>query len=467
MRKQAYITKTSEDPYGSCGFYTNMIEAAFKRGYDSGVKQNVSEISQGDLKKMKLTKLEKSWVLYDVANSAFVLLVSTIIPIYFDYLGDLGGISETQYLAYWSYAASVATLVVAVIGPILGTAADRKNTKKPIFTIMLAIGCIGCAALGFMTDWLMFLVVFVIAKIGYSAANVFYDAMLTDVTTDERMDSVSSQGYAFGYIGSCIPFVIGLLFVLMYESIGITMSTAMAIALWITAIWWFVVSLPLLKNYQQTHYVEATPHAVRATFSQLGHTLIDITKKRSILFFYIAFFFYIDGVYTIIEEATAYGTALGLDSTGLLLALLVTQLVAFPCSIIYGILAKKISPEKLISISIVAYTLITLYAVIFLRVQWQFWILAVCVGMFQGGIQALSRSYFGKIIPPEKSGNYFGVLDICGKGASFLGTLTVGVVTQLTGNFSLGVGALVIFFVLGFIFFQISVKERKKEEMAV
>ena len=415
---------------------------------------------------MKLTKLEKSWILYDVANSAFVLLIATIIPIYFDYLGDLGGLSETQYLAYWSYAASIVTLIVAVIGPILGTAADRKGWKKPIFTAMLLIGCIGCLALGFTAAWLAFMVVFIIAKVGYSASLVFYDSMLTDVTTDERMDYVSSQGYAWGYIGSCIPFIVGLVVVLFYDSIGITMETAMGIALIITAVWWFVMSLPLLKGYKQIHYVEATPGAVKATFVQLGHTFQDIVKTKSILFFYIAFFFYIDGVYTIIDEATAYGTALGLETTGLLLALLVTQLVAFPSSIIYGRLAKKISAERLISISIVAYTCITLYAV-FMTKQWQFWILAVCVGLFQGGIQALSRSYFGKIIPPEKSGNYFGVLDICGKGASFLGTLTVGVVTQLTGKSNLGVGALVIFFAAGFIVFRMSVNERKKEAAAL
>ena len=409
---------------------------------------------------MKFTKLEKSWILYDVANSAFVLLVSTIIPIYFDYLGDLGGLTETQYLAYWSYAASIATIAVAVIGPIFGTAADRKNTKKPIFLVTLLVGCIGCVCLGFSRAWFMFLVIFVITKIGYNAANVFYDAMLTDVTTEERMDKVSSSGYAWGYIGSCIPFAVGLVLMLTYDSIGMTIDTAMGIALWVTAIWWFVMTLPLLRGYKQTHYVEAVPGAVKATFRQLGHTLLDIAKSRSVLFFYIAFFFYIDGVYTIIEEATAYGKALGLDTTGLLLALLVTQFVAFPCSIIYGKLSKKFGAEILIPVSIVAYTCITLYAV-FMTTQKQFWVLAVCVGMFQGGIQALSRSYFGKIIPPEKSGNYFGVLDICGKGASFLGTMTVGVVTQVTGKLNLGVGALVIFFIAGFIFFQLSVKERK------
>lgn len=414
---------------------------------------------------MKLTKLEKSWILYDVANSAFVLLIATILPIYFDYLGELGGLTEVEYLAYWSYAASVVTLVVAFLGPVLGTAADRRDTKRPLFLAMLLIGCIGCVALGFMSGWVIFLMVFVIAKIGYSSANVFYDAMLTDVTTEERMDAVSAQGYAWGYIGSCIPFVIGLVIVLFYDSIGITMQTAMAIALWITAAWWFGMSLPLLKNYRQIHYVDPEPHAVRATFRRLGHTLKEIAGKRSILFFYIAFFFYIDGVYTIIDEATAYGTALGLNTTGLLLALLVTQLVAFPCSILYGKLAKRFRAELLITVSIIAYSCITLYAV-FLTTQTQFWILAVCVGMFQGGIQALSRSYFGKIIPPEKSGNYFGVLDICGKGASFLGTLTVGAVTQITGKSGLGVGALVIFFVLGLIFFRLSVQERAREEAA-
>lgn len=403
--------------------------------------------------KMKLTKMEKAWILYDVGNSAFILLVSTIIPIYFNYLADLANISSSDYLAYWGYAASIATLVVAVIGPVFGTIADTKNLKKKIFTVTLLVGTICCALLGFMTHWLVFLVMFVIAKIGYSSSNVFYDAMLTDVTTEERMDDVSSQGYAWGYIGSCIPFCAGLALVLGGEKIGLSMQMSMTITFIITALWWFLVTLPLLKRYKQVHYVENQGQIIKRSFGRLWNSLKEMRKEKHIFMFLLAFFFYIDGVYTIIEMATAYGESLGLDSTGLLLALLVTQLVAFPFCLIFAKLAKKFSGTKLITVCIVAYFCIAVYAIQLDR-QVEFWILAVCVGMFQGGIQALSRSYFAKIIPAEKSGEYFGLLDICGKGASFIGTTLVSVVSQITNQVNLGVGAIAIIFIIGLILFR-------------
>lgn len=403
--------------------------------------------------KMKLTKMEKAWILYDVGNSAFILLVSTIIPICFNYLADLANISSSDYLAYWGYAASIATLVVAVIGPVFGTIADTKNLKKKIFTVTLLVGTICCALLGFMTHWLVFLVMFVIAKIGYSSSNVFYDAMLTDVTTEERMDDVSSQGYAWGYIGSCIPFCAGLALVLGGEKIGLSMQMSMTITFIITALWWFLITLPLLKRYKQVHYVENQGQIIKRSFGRLWNSLKEMRKEKHIFMFLLAFFFYIDGVYTIIEMATAYGESLGLDSTGLLLALLVTQLVAFPFCLIFAKLAKKFSGTKLITVCIVAYFCIAVYAIQLDR-QVEFWILAVCVGMFQGGIQALSRSYFAKIIPAEKSGEYFGLLDICGKGASFIGTTLVSVVSQITNQVNLGVGAIAIIFIIGLILFR-------------
>lgn len=403
--------------------------------------------------KMKLTKMEKAWILYDVGNSAFILLVSTIIPIYFNYLADLANISSSDYLAYWGYAASIATLVVAVIGPVFGSIADTKNLKKKIFTVTLLVGTICCALLGFMTHWLVFLVMFVIAKIGYSSSNVFYDAMLTDVTTEERMDDVSSQGYAWGYIGSCIPFCAGLALVLGGEKIGLSMQMSMTITFIITALWWFLITLPLLKRYKQVHYVENQGQIIKRSFGRLWNSLKEMRKEKHIFMFLLAFFFYIDGVYTIIEMATAYGESLGLDSTGLLLALLVTQLVAFPFCLIFAKLAKKFSGTKLITVCIVAYFCIAVYAIQLDR-QVEFWILAVCVGMFQGGIQALSRSYFAKIIPAEKSGDYFGLLDICGKGASFIGTTLVSVVSQITNQVNLGVGAIAIIFIIGLILFR-------------
>lgn len=406
----------------------------------------------------KLTKQELSWVLYDVGNSAFTLLVATILPIYFNSLAENAGVSSTDYLAWWGYAASISTLLVAFIGPVFGTFSDQKGMKKPVFVCAMLVGVIGCAAMAMPGSWFVFLVVFIIAKTGYASSLVFYDSMLTDVTSPERMDSVSSKGYAWGYIGSCIPFVVSLVFVLMYESLGISMMTAIAIALFINAGWWLLMTLPLLRNYHQIYYVEASDGSrIGDTFRRLGNTFADLKRHRKIFLFLLSFFFYIDGVYTIIEMATAYGQALGLDTTGLLLALLLTQIVAFPFALLFGRLAACVDNVKLIRICIFAYFCIALFA-IQLDKQWEFWVLAVAVGMFQGAIQALSRSYFARIIPPEKSGEFFGIFDICGKGASFMGTALVALITQLTGNASIGVGMLSIMFAIGFVLFGMASK---------
>lgn len=400
----------------------------------------------------KLTKLEKYWILYDVGNSAFILLVSTILPIYFNYLTSQAGISGVDSLAYWGYAASVSTIIVALIGPVLGSIADTKGFKKPLFTISMMVGVLGCAALSMPTSWIVFLTVFVVAKVGYSSSLIFYDAMLTDVTTPEKMDTVSSHGYAWGYIGSCIPFIISLMFVLNYDAIGIAMPTAMMIAFVLNAVWWFLVTIPLMKNYEQKNYVERPKHPFKDSFKRLAQTLKDIKGQKNIFMYLLAFFFFIDGVYTVIEMATAYGSALGLDTTGLLLALLLTQIVAFPCALLFSKFSKKYETDKLIKICILAYTGIAIFA-IQLDKQWEFWLLAVMVGMFQGAIQALSRSYFAKIIPAEKSGEYFGIYDICGKGASFIGTTLVGIVAQITNVANAGVAIIAVLFVIGYILF--------------
>ena len=409
------------------------------------------------MSKLKLTPAERSWILYDVGNSAFTLLVATIIPIYFNFLAEQAGLSNVQYLAYWGYAASAATLLVAVLGPVFGALADTQGYKKPIFLLFLGVGLLGCVGLGFVRHWLWFLGIFVIARVGYSGSLIFYDSMLSDITEADRMDHVSSQGYAWGYIGSCIPFAVCLLLVLGAEGLGLSMVTAMALAFGITALWWMGFTLPLLRRYEQRHFVERRPHAIRESFARLGRTLARARQEKKIFLFLLAFFFYIDGVYTIIDMATAYGEALGLDSAGLLLALLVTQIVAFPSAILFGRLARRFSGEQLIPLCIAAYFGIAIYAM-FLRTQGQFWVLAVLVGLFQGGIQALSRSYFARIIPANQSGEYFGLLDICGKGASFMGTTVVSVVSQLTGNISLGVGMIALLFLVGLFLFRKAAK---------
>ena len=413
--------------------------------------------------KFKLTSLEKKWVLYDVGNSAFTLMVSTIFPIYFNYLAGNAGISDVDYLAYWGYATSICTLIVAILGPTLGAVADTKNFKKIIFTVSMGIGVVGCVVLGFLSSWLWFLVVFVLAKTGYSASLVFYDSMLTDVTEPDRMDTVSSHGYAWGYIGSCIPFIISLVIVLGGGNFGLEMQVTMILAFLITALWWLCTSLPLIRSYRQKHFADAGAHVVKTSFVRLGHTLKELAREKHIFIFLLAFFFYIDGVYTVIDMATAYGQALGLDSTGLLLALLVTQVVAFPSVLIFSRILKKTNPEKIITVCILGYFCIAVYAY-WLDTQFDFWLLAILVGMFQGTIQALSRSYFAKIIPAEKSGEYFGIYDICGKGASVIGTALVSVLSQLTGEINIAVSALSVMFLIGLVLFRYAAKLNQEKQ---
>lgn len=411
----------------------------------------------------KLTALEKSWILYDVGNSAFILLVATLVPIFFNALAKNAGLNEDLYMSYWGYAGSIATILVAILGPICGTLADRK-LKKPFFVIAMLVGVACCAMLGAASGWLSFLCLFILARVGYSSSIIFYDSMLPEVTTEERMDKVSSMGFAFGYIGSVIPFILCLILVLMPGTFGLAQSSAMVIAFLITALWWVGCTVLLLRRYRQTAFVTAEKSPLLDTFRQLGRTIRDAKKEKHIFVYLLAFFFFIDGVYTIIDMATAYGTALGLDTTGLLLALLLTQIVAFPCSILFGRLSAKYDTGLLIKVCIIAYTCVVLFAV-FMVSQWQFWLLAVMVGMFQGGIQALSRSYLGKIIPPERSGEFYGLMDIFGKGASFVGMTLVSIISQLTAgihlnifgltlqNENIAVSSLIVLFAIGYVLF--------------
>lgn len=402
-------------------------------------------------------RLEWSWILYDVGNSAFTLMISTILPIYFDGLVTSAGLESELATAYWGYAASIVTLFVAILSPIMGTLSDFSGYKKPIFFFFACAGVVGCAALGIPMPWLVFLIVFIITKIFYSGSLVFYDAMLVDVTTTERTDIVSSKGYAFGYIGSCIPFLISIAIVLLTD---LAYSVSIPIALVINALWWLGFTMPLMKSYKQTHFVPRTPHAVRDNFRRLFSVFSkksDIPNKKGIILFLVAFFLYIDGVYTVIDMATSFGTALGFDTTNLLLALLLTQVIAFPAAIIMGKLAGKVRNDILILICIVAYTGVGIFA-IFMNAVWQFWLLACAVGLFQGGVQALSRSYFAKIIPPDQSGCLFGILDIFGKGAAFLGTLLVGAVTQATGSVNLGAIPIACLLAAGIVVFLFAAK---------
>ena len=394
-----------------------------------------------------LTKQERSWVMYDVGNSAYVMLSTALIPVYFASIAEPG----SSVVVAWGYAETVASLILALLMPFLGSLADIQGNKKKFLVGFMGTGAVACAALGGPTEALPFLVIYVVSSIALNGSMVFYDGMLVDATTEDRYDKVSSHGYAWGYIGSCIPFVACLAVVLGGPSIGIDMMVGMKIAFVITAAWWVAFTIPLIRNVRQTHYKERTEHVFADMFRGIGRTIRAIVHDRRLLLFMVAFFFYIDGVHTVIKMSTSYGTDLGIDSTQLVLALLVTQFVAFPSAIVYGRLAERFGTKRMLLIAIFAYFCIVLFAAFFLRSATEFWVLAICVGLFQGGIQALSRSEFGKLIPKDNANEYYGFFDIFGKYAAVMGTFLVSVFTQLTGSSSIGVLSIAVLFAIGFV----------------
>ncbi len=401
----------------------------------------------------KLNETEKSWVFYDWANSAYTLTVTTaILPLYFKSVFQNAGGSATLSTAYWGYSSSIATLFLAIMSPILGTVADYKGYKKKFFSMFFIMGIVTTAMLALVpnTSWIMLLVLYILSSIGFSGANIFYDAFLVDVTTEERMDKVSTWGFALGYIGSTIPFIISMAIVILsqFKMLPLSVPSASKIAFVITSIWWLVFTIPMLKRVNQVHGIDIEPNPIANSFKRIGRTFKNIKQHRKVFLFLLAYFFYIDGVDTIIKMASSYGADLGIDSNTLLIVLLATQFVAFPFAILYGKLSEKYRGKTMIYVAIIIYTLICIYAY-FLKTKLDFWILAMLVGTSQGGIQALSRSYFGKLVPKEKANEFFGFYNIFGKFAAVMGPFLVGIVTQLTGKTNNGVFSIVILFIIG------------------
>lgn len=413
-----------------------------------------------------LTKEENAWVLYDVGNSAFTMLSCSLIPIWFKSLAigtGAGQIDKDTATAMWSIAISIVTIVVALLGPITGALADQKDTRKIIFTTAVALGVAGCILNGFVNSWVLFLVIFVLTKISYSISLTVYDSMLSDVTTEDRLDEVSSYGYAWGYIGSCIPFLVALIaYVLGPDMVGFLSDfVSKFIGFTVTGVWWLIVTLPLLKGYKQKTYSTVNKHSILQVFKHIFNTLKKIfLKDKKVFWFLLAFFLYIDGVGTIIDNCINIGTDLGLNTVGQVIFLLATQVVAWLFSLLFAKLSRKYETVTLLKVCIVGYFIVCLYALT-LHNLIGFGILAFMVGMFQGSIQSLSRSYFTKIIPVEHSSEYFGIYDIFAKGASFLGSAVIAWVKLAGGTINIAVASLAVFFFFGYFFLSKADKTQK------
>ena len=409
--------------------------------------------------------------MYDVANSAYILFVLSIIPIYFNKLAAEGGLNESEYLAFWAASVSLVTFAMLFFGPLCGTLSDRQGWRKPVLITLVVIGAVTCVLLGFIQMWAIFLFVLCIGKVAFYSSLVVYDGMLVDVAKDEEMDQLSSKGYALGYIGSCIPFAVCLVFMVMSDFIDMgptifTTQQAVILSLVVVGAWWVIMSLPLFRNYEQIHYRKVSMRSPGKSFKRFMHTFKDIASNKAMLFFMIAFLFYIDGVNTVMEMATAYGSALDLGDIGLLGGLLLTQIVAFPATIIMSKLAYRFGTHRIIIASIVGYVCISVFA-FFLSNITEFFILAFAVGLFQGTIQALSRSYFGKMVPKDDTGEYFGILDIFGKGSTIIGTASIAILTMFFDDIRIMVFVLLAVFLIGLVMFLLSTRYKIYDNPAV
>ncbi|MFJ5716402.1 MFS transporter [Neobacillus sp. NPDC093127] len=401
----------------------------------------------------RMSKPEKSWVFYDWANSAYSILITTaIFPLYFKEAANKAGLAGATSTAYWGYANSFATLLISLCAPILGSIADFKGFKKRFFSFFLGLGVVFTLLLAVVpsNQWLVLLICYMLTVIGFGGTNIFYDAFLVDVTTEDRMNQISSKGYAYGYIGSTIPFIISIALIILSQKniIPLSVPVASQAAFAITALWWGLFTIPMLKNVKQVYYKERVPNPISNGFKQLFETFKKIKLYRPLFLFLIAYFFYIDGVNTIITMSTAYGSDLGIDTNNLLIILFATQVVAAPFAIIYGRLADKFKDKTMLLVGIFVYIVICSYAY-FLKTTLDFWILAMLVASSQGGIQALSRSYFAKLVPKENVNEFFGFYSIFYKFAAILGPFLVGFTAQMTGNTNSGVFSLIVLFIIG------------------
>lgn len=401
----------------------------------------------------RFTKEENSWMFYDWANSAYSIIITTaVFPLFYKAAAMKAGVSASDSTAYLGYTIAIATFILAMVSPILGTIADYKGLKKRFFTFFFILGLISTATLAFIPSdqWLLLLIFYTLTAIGSSGSNVFYDAFITDVTTEDRMNRVSSRGFGLGYIGSTIPFIISIAIIILAQNGVLPFSTTIAskIAFLITAVWWGIFTIPMLKNVYQRYGIEREPKPIVNSFKRLGNTLKEIRKYRALFLFLLAYFFYIDGVGTIITMSTAYGSDLGITSTNLLIILFATQVVAAPFAILYGRLAERFTGKTMLYVGICVYIIVCIYAY-FLKTTLDFWILAMLVATSQGGIQALSRAYFAKLVPKKNANEFFGFYNIFGKFASIMGPLLVAVTAQVTGNSASAVFSLVILFIIG------------------
>ena len=408
-----------------------------------------------------------SWAFYDWANSAYsTTVMAGFFPLFFkEYWADPHNPSQSTF--YLGMANSIASMVVAALAPLLGSVADQGSAKKKFLTFFAFLGVIMTGGLWMVAqgNWQMAVLFYVIATIGFASGNVFYDALLPGLASEERVDAVSSLGFGLGYLGGGLLFLVNVFMYLKPELFGIPDgATAIKLSFLSVAVWWAVFTIPLIlfvpepKNYENIDF----NNAIRMGWVQLVQTFKEIRNMKVVGTFLLAYWFYIDGVDTIIRMAVDYGMSLNFPGESLIIALLIVQFVAFPAALIYGWLASKIGAQTGIMVGITAYSFITLLGY-FMTEAWHFYVLAILIGLFMGGIQALSRSLYTRIIPPDKSAEFFGFYNMLGKFAAIIGPALMGTIALVTGSARLSILSILLLFILGAFFLnKVDIKEGKR-----
>ena len=404
------------------------------------------------MKKDKKTQL--SWALYDFGNSAFATtMLAAILPIFYSSVAA-NNIDGGLATSYWGYANSIAVLIVAILAPILGAIADFSAAKKKFLRFFAFMGMIASVSLAFTGegDYIFVAALFIVGSIGFSGANIFYDAFLPEIADESDIDKVSSKGFALGYVGGGILLLINVVMILKPEMFGLDVVGAMKVSFAMVGIWWLIFSIPLLKNIhdEKREPIKKDKAYIAIGFTRIGSTFREIKQFKQLLLFLFAFWLFNDGISTIIRMATIYGTEIGIGQNDLIVALLVTQFVGIPSTFFFGWLAGKISPKRALMITLFVYLGIVIIGY-FMNSALHFYLLATIVGFVQGGAQALSRSIYGRMVPANKKGEFYGFYGISSKFSAVFGPFLFGFVGQLTGNSRYGILSLIFFFIAGII----------------
>tara|TARA_B100000745_G_scaffold88189_1_gene55293 strand:- start:526 stop:1797 length:1272 start_codon:yes stop_codon:yes gene_type:complete len=408
-----------------------------------------------------------SWAFYDWGNSAYsTTVMAGFFPLFFkEYWADPHNPNQSTF--YLGMANSIASIVVASLAPLLGSIADQGSAKKKFLTFFAFLGVIMTGGLWMVSqgNWQMAVLFYVMATIGFASGNVFYDSLLPGLASEERVDVVSSLGFGLGYLGGGLLFLVNVFMYLKPEIFGISDgATAIKLSFLSVAVWWAVFTIPLIlfvpepKNYDSVKI----KNAIQMGWIQLIQTFKEIRNMKVVGTFLLAYFFYIDGVDTIIKMAVDYGMSLNFSGESLIIALLIVQFVAFPAALVYGRLGSKVGAKRAIMIGIIAYSFITFLGY-FITKAWHFYVLAILIGLFQGGIQALSRSLYTRIIPAEKSAEFFGFYNMLGKFAAIIGPALMGTISLVTGSARLGILSILLLFILGaFLLNKVDLDEGKR-----